>query len=188
MDIQGIETYVTDLFIRLAPSYLIYHNLAHTQHVVANTIEIADYYQLSSTDKSMLVAAAWFHDTGHIFVDMATHEEKGVEVMKEFLVGENVDKIAQYIMATKFPTHPNGLLEEIICDADTYHFGTDYFRTTDNLIKKEMELRLHKNLTEWYPRTLQLLEHHHFYTAYCVEKLSEGKLLNIEYLKSHLST
>jgi HD superfamily phosphodiesterase len=186
MDIHKIEAYVTDLFVRLSPSYLIYHNLTHTRNVVARTIEIADYYQVNEEDKFMITAAAWFHDAGHIFVDMSVHEEKGVELMRSFLVGENVDKIAQYIMATKYPPQPKGLMEAIICDADTYHFGTTYFKITDDLIKEEMELRLNKTLVNWYPHTLQLLQQHQFFTGYCREKLADGKQLNIEYLKSRI--
>ena len=54
--------------------------------------------------------AAWFHDTGYLFVSHDIHEEKGVEIAKEFLTphqltANQLNKIAGCIMATKQPPY-----------------------------------------------------------------------------------
>lgn len=183
------EKYVTDLFTRLASVYLVYHNLSHTERVVIHAMEIADYYELDENDRFVLSMAAWFHDTGHLVADIESHEDAGVHLMKSFLTDKNIDavlidKIAQCIMATKYPPVPQSLLEEIICDADTYHFGTEDFAITDDLIKKELQLRTNKKYTHWCEDTLRLLQTHRFFTTYCRNKLNKGKEANIERLRT----
>jgi len=185
------EKYVVDLFTRLASTYLVYHNLSHTERVVTHAMEIADHYGLNEKDRFILSVAAWFHDTGHLITDIALHEQASVRLMKSFFVDKEIDEvlidsISGCIMATKWPTAPKTLLEEIICDADTYHFGTKEFEITDELVKKEFQLRTHKNYTHWCNDTLMLLKAHHFFTAYCRDKLGKGKEANIAYLEAKI--
>jgi predicted metal-dependent HD superfamily phosphohydrolase len=183
------EKYVIDLFTRLASPYLVYHNLSHTERVVVHAMEIADHYELGERDRFVLSLAAWFHDVGHLVAEMELHEEAGVQLMKSFLTDKGIDitlidEISQCIMATKYPPVPKTLLEEIICDADTYHFGTKEFEITDDLVKKEFQLRTKKEFAHWCDDTLKLLETHRFFTSYCRNKLEKGKLANIERLKN----
>jgi len=185
------EKYVVDLFTRLASTYLVYHNLSHTERVVVHAMEIADHYRLNEKDRFILNIAAWFHDTGHLIADIALHEQAGVRLMKSFFVDKEIDEaltdtIADCIMATKWPTAPKTLLEEIICDADTYHFGTKEFELTDELVKKEFQLRTHKNYAHWCDDTLRLLKAHRFFTAYCRDKLDKGKEANIAYMETKI--
>jgi predicted metal-dependent HD superfamily phosphohydrolase len=196
MDLVFTETlvkeYVTDLFTRFTPPYLVYHNLVHTENVVNHAMEIAKYYQLDERANFILNVAAWFHDAGHLVAEMEVHEEAGIKMMKFFLEKENIDDtliqtIAQCIMATKYPPDPQTLIEEIICDADTYHFGTKYFETTDEQVKREMELRTNKQFANWDQDTLKLLLTHRFFTSYCRNKLEAGKKQNIRYLERKIS-
>jgi len=133
---KKIENYVTGLFETMPDEHLIFHNQKHTENVVKRCREIALNYALSERDNLILDAAAWFHDTGHLFTEPAKHEEMSVEVMKKFMDEHSEDKeaveeIATCIMATKFPRNPTNLLSEILCDADTYHFGTKEFKKTN---------------------------------------------------------
>jgi predicted metal-dependent HD superfamily phosphohydrolase len=187
-----VKEYVSNLFTDSAPPYLIYHNLTHTEKVVDHAMEIAKYYKLDDSAYFIISAAAWFHDTGHLFTEMEMHEEAGVHIMRTFLERENINEdlieaIAACIMATKYPTNPQKLMEGIICDADTWHFGTKEFEITDEQVKKELQLRINKNITNWYAGTLKLLKHHRFFTSYCRNKLEEGKKQNIEYVKQKMS-
>jgi hypothetical protein len=47
----------------------------------------------------------------------------------------------------------------------------------------ELEARLSVQITDKAKKTLQLLESHQFYTAYCRDLLTKGKLANIEFIK-----
>src|SRR6185436_9407352 len=121
--------YVTDLFHDNKRPELIFHNLDHTRAVVDRTKEIAGHYYLNEKDMLSVYIAAWFHDTGYLFTTPSHHEEKSVELMRDFMKTQSedeelVEKIAACIMATRQPRNPGNLPEQIICDADTYHFGT----------------------------------------------------------------
>lgn len=187
--LKKIEEYIRYLFQIVPAPFLYYHNLSHTLDVVYHCKEIATIYQLKSNELFNVLAAAWFHDIGHLYTKPETHEEKSVEVMRRFMydISEpetTTRKIEQLILATKYPTHPKFLLEEIICDADTYHFGTSKFIETDPLVKKEMEYRTGLIDKNWNKHALQLLRGHRFYTTYCRDLLNNGKLSTIDFLES----
>ena len=192
---KNAETYVRDLFDEYPSPNLLFHNIEHTEQVVARTQEIAAHYQLSDEEMLTVYIAAWFHDTGHLFAEIDKHEEKSVEIMRIFMQKENApDDLAKNvedcIMVTRMPHEPKNLLQEILCDADTYHFGTKDFKKTNKTIRKELDLRNYQMLTfDWEKNTLDLLEGHQFFTSYCKMLLDEGKQENIararkKYLKA----
>ena len=164
------ENFVRSLFDKYGSDDLLFHNLKHTEKVVERAREIAANYDLSPEQQCILYVAAWFHDTGHLFVDPAMHEVKSAELMKNYCIqlGMPADFIKQAedcIMATKLPRDPKNLLQEIICDADTYHLGTKEFKSTNKQIKKEYTLRKVKSPnTNWNVNALEFLEGHKFYT------------------------
>jgi len=189
---KRVAEYVTDLYEQYPQPNLVYHNIGHTQKVVAKTEEIAAHYQLSDSDMLIIYIAAWFHDTGHLFTEMSKHEEKSAELATVFMKQHDFDEatiksVTECILVTSFPPEPKGLLQEIICDADTYNFGTDDFRKTNKRVKKELELRNYTApLMEWTQNTLDMLEKHVYYTSYCKVLLEEGKQKNIARLKQKL--
>jgi len=188
---RDIEDYINNIFESHLNKNLIYHNVIHTREVVQHAIEIAVFYKLSEESLFALRTAAWFHDTGYLFKGPDDHEQESVNIMKTFLHKYNlpsalINKVEQLIMATKEPTSPVSLAEMIICDADTYHFGTIEFKQTDELVKKEIELRTGLILLDWVKHTIAMLKAHKFYTSYCVERLEEGKMQNIAWLQSLL--
>jgi predicted metal-dependent HD superfamily phosphohydrolase len=187
------EQYVTALFEEHQPPALLFHNLDHTRMVVNRVNEIAGHYQLSEKDMLIVYMAGWFHDTGYLFAPPSEHEEKSVETMQVFaekyeLPQDSIDAIAGCIMATKQPRNPTGLLEEIICDADTYHFGTKEFKRTNKLTFREYKLtdKPPKTKSEFNEGALEMLEHHHFYTSYCIDLLTGPKKNNMKKLKKDM--
>lgn len=189
--INEVAAYVTDLFNHNTQSYLLYHNLEHTKFVIGKAEEIGYHYSLTSNEMSILVIAAWFHDTGQLFNYGKNHEIKSVALMKEFFskkeIGySTINVIEKCILATKMPHHPNSLLEEIICDADTYNLGTEDFPVTDDLLKKECEIKEHKKIYDWNTNTLKFLEYHKYFTSYCQQLLNGRKQENINIFSSKL--
>lgn len=183
IDLQVVQHYVTDLYNNNQKQELVYHNLHHTKDVVQRCYEIAGSYSLPDTEMFVLITAAWFHDTGQLFGTSHNHEEKSVVIIKDFFEEKNISEetiinIKNCIMATKLTIAPSTLLQEILCDADTYNLGTDEFSKTDKLVKKEVELRSNTIPQNWDQMTLALFDKHTFYTKYCKEKLIEGKQKN----------
>lgn len=190
--LKDAEKYVQNLFDKNYQENLVFHNIEHTRSVVQRVQEISSHYDLTEKDMLELLLAAWFHDTGHLVTEPSNHEEKSVELMKGFLVPkgdeEMVQKVEHLIRMTKFPPSPQTLQEQIICDADTYHFGLDDFKKTNKAMKKELTLRKMNTLVmDWEQNTLELLQRHQFYTAYCQELLQEGKDKNIKRYRKKVS-
>ncbi len=182
------EQYVTGLFQDHPRHELYFHNLAHTIEVVDRTKEIAGHYFLSESDMLAVYVAAWFHDTGYLFAEPETHEEKSVELMEEFMReeandGQLIDKIRKCIMATRPPRNGSNLLYQIICDADTYHLGTKKFEETNELVWQEYKAKapdLDEN--DFRNKTIDFLSKHEFYTKYCKDLLSKRKKKNMKKL------
>ena len=175
--------YVKRLFNQYRTNDLKYHNLKHTKSVIKRTAEIAANYSFSETELFILFAGAWFHDTGHLVGGPELHEDRSVIIMKSFLARNEVakdiiDKIESCICATKLPPQPKSLLEEIVCDADTYKLGTKDFLKTDKLLKRECELR-NMPVDNWEEKTLEFLLSHKYFTPYCQALLNKGKEENI---------
>jgi len=185
---KDVEEFVRNSYASSDRQYP-YHNLGHTVDVIHYTAEISGYYLLSAPELFIVRVAAWFHDIGHLYGDIEGHEERGTGIMRNCLsplvVPEPlVTSIAGCIMATKYPSNPHSIYEEILCDADTFHFGTPQFKETDAAVKKEVELRTGKAYPDWRSKSIMLLEKHRFFTKYCVDLLGGGKQENIRWLKS----
>lgn len=187
---KKVENFVIELYEKNEDDDKLYfHNLKHTEAVVERSREIAAQYNLPEKDQFVLYTAAWFHDTGHLFVDPSTHEIKSVELMKDFMAKYTDDEalikeISDAILATRMPRNPNGLLQQIIGDADTYHLGTKEFKTTNKQLRKEYEARgIPEPAAGWRKETLRFMETHEFYTDYCKNLLAVGKKQNIDKLR-----
>lgn len=186
---KKIEEYVTGIFEQMHAPALVFHNLEHTQNVVKRTQEIAGHYKVSENEMLILFAAAWFHDTGHLYTEPSKHEEMSCDIMRKFMKEPIEDEkiitsIEACIMATKLPRNPKYLLEEIICDADTYHLGTKNFKETNRRAREEGRLRSGEvDPVKFNEDTIRMLQTHHFYTKYCKELLDERKEKNLKKLQ-----
>jgi predicted metal-dependent HD superfamily phosphohydrolase len=187
--LEEVKHYVVSYFDVHHDPELIYHNLKHTKDVVAAATQIANHYQLSDGDFFIVIAAAWFHDTGY-FTDKHNHETKSAETASHFLKQLKVDtavidKVNGCIMATTMPQKPTNLLEEILCDADLFHLGTDDFRDKNKLMRKEMEAIKHTEYDKdaWRLSTIELLQSQRYFTDYCRLLLTDQKDKTLAKLK-----
>jgi predicted metal-dependent HD superfamily phosphohydrolase len=189
---KKIENYVTGLYETLQDDTLVFHNLKHTENVVDRTKEIAGHYHVTEKEMLILYTAAWFHDTGYLFTEPSKHEVMSADVMRKFMLDhtndtELIKEIEQCIMATKSPRNPTNLLQQIICDADTYNLGTKEFKDTNKRVFKETKLKTGADdKEEFYANAIKMLEKHEFYTTYCKDLLSATKELNMKKLKKKL--
>jgi predicted metal-dependent HD superfamily phosphohydrolase len=186
------ENFIKDFFQQYSNKTLLFHNFEHTQSVVERSKEITAQYNLNEEEQFIVYIAAWFHDTGHLLVDPVNHEMKSVELMKTFITKytndeELIRKISDCILATRMPRNPQDELQKILCDADTYHLGTKEFKSTNKQLRKEYELR---NIPEpeggWRKASYDFMMAHEYYTDYCKNLLTAGKMENIERLRKKL--
>lgn len=187
--LDQVRAHVSNLFHLNKDERLTYHNLLHTEQVVKAVVKIANHYQLSDHDFFVVNVAAWFHDIGYL-TNCERHEERGAVLAKEFLESkgaepELTDLVANCILATKMPQRPVGLLEEIVCDADLFHLGSDDFKERNKLIRKEAIAFSGRDIDkeEWRSKTIVLFEMHHYHTDYCQDLLAAKKESNLNELK-----
>lgn len=191
--LQKAKDYVEILFKDKLSSVYFYHNFIHTTYTVNKAEEILKHTPVSEEDQEKVLLALWFHDTGYIECAQ-NHEEKGVEIMKDFLKKENypekgIEDIAKLILATKITYEPQNLLEKIVKDSDCSHFASHDYNDISDALRKEWELtnvRCFSN-DEWNAGNLEMLKNKHkFYTEYAKTAWQPLKDKNIKKIEKKL--
>ncbi|MEO6638804.1 MAG: Pycsar system effector family protein [Ginsengibacter sp.] len=168
---------------------LLYHNLFHTQNVVAIAGQIAKQSSLKEDELFIVSAAAWFLYVGW-YKDASHAEEESAELAGTFfttagVADETIDSIKNCILSTMAASAPATVLANIICDADSFYFGTESFLAFNKLERKESELITNISIdkNEWNRNTILMLERHQYFTEYCKSRLNTTKQQNLEKLK-----
>ncbi len=191
--LQKAKDYVEILFKDKLSSVYFYHNFIHTTYTVNKAEEIMKNTPVSAEDQEKVLLALWFHDTGYIECAL-NHEEKGVEIMKDFLQKENypeneIAEITKLILATKITYEPQNLLEQIVKDADCSHFASHDYNDISDALRKEWELtnvRCFSN-DEWNAGNLEMLKNkHQYYTEYAKTNWQPLKEKNIKKIEKKL--
>jgi predicted metal-dependent HD superfamily phosphohydrolase len=189
--VSGARDFATDIFQNKVSKSFRYHNLDHTRQVVRAAEEMADYYQLQPEDRSAVLIAAWFHDTGFSAGESKGHEAKSVDLATQYLKEHNADpllteKVAKSIQATKMPQTPGPLIEQIVCDADLFHLGTDEFKSKNEELRQELSEISGEDLSKkkWRKMNITFMENHQYFTDYGKRKLQPVKEKHIEELKN----
>ena len=171
------------------PSYLKYHNAAHTRQVIRSAEIIAAAENVSNSDLDLLRVASLFHDIGYLQNRFEHEELSCLEARKQLpnygFDGEQITKICGMIMATRIPQNPTNHLERIIADADLEYIGTDFYEKGSGLLFVELKhFSPNLNIKEWHERKIAFLENHHFHTDFCIQSRESMKAENLKRLKS----
>src|SRR5690606_4343989 len=99
-----------------------------------------------------------------------------------------VGRIKSLILSTKVPQNPQNLLEEIICDADLYHLGSEGFLEQSLLLKREKEYSEQREipLIDWLKQTRDFMLKHQYNTDYAKMIIQEGKEKNLKFLDAKI--
>lgn len=180
--LQEAQTLVTDLLSNKLSKSIKFHTLLHTQEVVAACEKMAGYYQLPDEDRHAILLAAWFHDTGYTSGSSKDHESVSIQIATEFMNSKSVDagvqdKVKGCINATRMPQSPDNQLQQIICDADLFHLGTDAFDEKNKLLRQELNEFGDNDVSkkDWRKINIRFLERHEYFTSYGKEKLQPVK-------------
>ena len=190
--LQDAQTHVTDLLSHKLSKDIRFHSLQHTQEVVAACEKLAESIQLPDDDRFALAIAAWFHDTGYTGGKAKDHETVSMQLASGFLAAHSAtedlkNKVTGCINATRIPQSPRNIMEQIICDADLFHLGTDSFKEKSRLLREELEefgkKRKEISKKDWRKINIRFLEGHTYFTAYGKEKLQPAKEIHLAGLK-----
>jgi len=187
--IQDAEQYVRQLFSARVDEAFTYHSISHTQSVVQSAATMAEFYQLGEEDRMVLALAAWFHDTGYSQGAAKDHEAKSQRIATTWLQAKLVDaavteKVAHAIGATRWPQKPANLTEQILCDADLNHLGTEDFAGQHKLLRRELEAMTGEDISkkDWRNKNIRFLQEHQYFTDYARNILEPKKQENLSLL------
>lgn len=186
--ITAVEAYVIEyLNSHLDPKF-VYHNLAHTQRVVAKLEELFEESNLTDDEKQELIIAAWFHDTGFTQT-IEGHEVESAKIAASFLnehgiEGSKIEAIKNIILATEMAHEPQNKLEGLIRDADSAHVSSKRYEDYASLLRKEWELTQGKKISKaaWLQQNIDFLTKHTFYSQVAMKKWQDRKGRNLAQL------
>ncbi|MCX8525032.1 DUF5706 domain-containing protein [Chryseobacterium formosus] len=188
------KNYVENLFKDKLSSVYFYHNFIHTTYAVQKADEIIKHTNLSEVDREKVLLALWFHDVGFTDCNAEGHEQRSTVIMKEFLKKDNfsdeyIDEVSKLILATEKYHQPQGLLEEIMKDADFSHFASPFYNDSAEALRKEWELTggMCFSNDEWNVMNVDFLKNKHkYFTDYAKENWEPLKMKNVKKLEKKL--
>ena len=191
--LKSCEDFVKDIFFKSDKNFY-YHNINHIEEVVENSNKICSYLNLDSEEKEIILIAAWFHDSFYIS-SPENHESESANIAESFLIEHNypkekIDLVRGCILATKIPQSPKNIFEEILCDADLFHVGSELFFLRNELYKKEIKNQFNSKISdkEFIQNSISFFSAHKFLSNYAKEFLEEQKQQNIQKLKKQLES
>ena len=194
--LKMVDQYIRALFKDELPGAIKYHDANHTLHptrgvvAVANRIAIAE--NISEHDRELLIAAAYFHDTGYIR-EYDKNEPIAARMAGRILklIGykpNEIEKIQKMILSTDLACEPKTHFEKILCDADLDHWGREDFFKLDGKIREGRRARgidVSDDI-KWYKGTLEIIAKHQYHTESQKKLRAEKKQKNISTLLNKL--
>jgi len=166
-----------------------YHSPTHVCMVYRDSSYLGSRLNINDSDMRLLKTAAALHDYGFL-TSHVDHEERSCQEAESLLpkygyTPEEVDIVCGMIMATKIPQSPKTLLEKIICDADLFYLGSNYYFEIASQFKQELtSLNLLKSEEHWKTIQIGFLENHKYHLPFSQQLLDETKAKNLLILKS----
>jgi predicted metal-dependent HD superfamily phosphohydrolase len=191
-----VDEYIKALFRDELPDGIKYHDADHTLHPTRGVVAVANRIGLSENisehDRELLLAAAYFHDTGYIR-EYDKNEPIAARMAGRILklIGyrpDEIEKIQKMILATDLAREPKTLAEKILCDADLDHLGREDFLELDGKLREGRGARGLdvSDDVKWYTGTLKIIKNHHYYTESQIKLRENKKQENIKKLLNNL--
>ena len=186
---QESEKFIQNFFNEKGRKNLKYHDIAHTEYVAKQAKFIGEKSGLTDEALSIVIVAAWFHDSGFM-LSSRDHEEESKKIAREFLTTQKVpeefiNKVIFCIEATKMPQNPgDDLLAQVVCDADMSYLSEDFYLDRTVLLRKEWNSESETKLSRktYYEETVDLFNNHRYYTDFSEKEFSAGKAKNFQLL------
>jgi predicted metal-dependent HD superfamily phosphohydrolase len=191
-----VDNYIRELFRDELPSDIKYHDADHTVHptkgIVASADRIAISENISDHDRELLIAAAYFHDTGYIR-EYDKNEPIAARMAGRILklIGykpNEIVKVQKMILSTDLEREPKTHVEKILCDADLDHLGREDFFKLDGKVREGRRARGIdvSDEAKWYKGTLEFIKKHQYYTESQKKLREKEKQKNIKRLLKKL--
>jgi predicted metal-dependent HD superfamily phosphohydrolase len=170
-----------------------FHNLSHTQGVVAAVEEVGSHAELTEDEMESCIVAAWLHDIGYLEGE-GDHERNAAEKSRDLLESwgashKKVAEVTEAILSTKMPQQPKSAVSKVLCDADLFHLSTETCTEQSEKLRNEWERQGKAPMddSEWVQHNLEFLESHRYHTPYGQTVLQAGKKKNIKKFRKLLA-
>lgn len=183
-DFEAAEKKIIELLEMEMPN-LPYHNIDHIYDVLNSALVIAENEKIGTEEIKLLRLAALFHDAGFIH-SPKNHEEKGAQMVREILPAygfstDQIDSIANMIIATRIPQSPANHIEKILCDADLDYLGRDDFYEIGGRLLLELKAQgVVETEREWNLVQKTFLESHRYHTRFSKDNREAKKYQHIQ--------
>ncbi len=188
--INNVLHYILDLLDPI--NHYPYHNINHTLDVYTRVWYLTDKEGVFWEDKTDLLIAALFHDTGFT-VQYLDNEKIWMQIAREYLenIGyeENrIQKIERLILSTVLFSEAHDLLESIIQDADLDNLGRKDCFIKTLLVRKELNIIAHMDIpkTKWLEMSYNLIRKFSYKTATARWERNLLKTINTRKLKEKI--
>jgi uncharacterized protein len=194
-DFERAKQAILERLARELSPQLCYHSLSHTRDDVMTAADrLGRSSGLDDQKLLLLLTAAAYHDSGFLCA-YNDHESSSMIIaagsLPEFGYSpEQIQSVCDLIAATRMPQRPNGLLEQLICDADLDLIGREDFMRLNGLLLQERRHFDGKLITqkEWLIEQIGFLEDHHFFTDAARQSRQAGKLKNLALMRAALDS
>lgn len=188
--INKVLHYILDLLDSI--NHYPYHNINHTLDVYTRVGYLTDKEWIYGDDKTDLLIAALFHDTG--FTIQYTNNEKiGVQIARAYLEGiwyeeSRIQKIERLILSTVLFSEAHDILEGIIQDADLDNLGRKDCFIKTLLVRKELNTIAHMNISKkkWLEVSYNLIRTYQYRTLTAKWERNEVKIINTQKLEEKI--
>ena len=168
-----------------------FHSLDHVTNVAKWVVKLGQFHNLSERDLFLLELAAWMHDLG--FKECYHgHEKASSKMIGEHLEAKltpaEIQVIQNLIAATQMPQKPHNLMEEILCDADLAHLGSNEYYDWLEKLREEWVETLGKSWSDsdWYAFNVDFLSNHSYHTEAAKTLLEPMKQQNIDGMRRRI--
>lgn len=188
--INNALRYVLDLLDPI--NHYPYHNINHTLDVYSRVGHITDKENITGEDRTDLLIAALFHDTGFTR-EYYKNEAIGAKIARNYLENilwpeERIQKIERLIMATVLFAEVHDKLEQIIQDADLDNIGRKDCFVKTLLVRKELNLIAGANISKdkWLEISYNLVRTYQFHTRTARSERDQIKEINLKKFEERL--
>jgi hypothetical protein len=172
-----VEEYVVSIMTNIA-SNMYYHNVKHIMDVCDHVELFARSENIEDEDILLLKTAALLHDIGYVITYEDDISAVSEHIAREFLPSfqykpHQIDKICHLMKIANYDSKPNGIVEEVMHDANHIYIGRlDYVELLKNLYKELEAHNIQVDKAEWFKNQANRLKNHKFHTQ-AAKKLVE---------------
>jgi len=184
-----LEEFVVGM-MKKKSSVLYFHNFEHVMDVYEHVELLARLENIDDENILMLKTAALMHDIGYsIKYDInicGISEGIARKFLPEFKYSsQQIDRICHLMKVAHYDESPQGLIEEVMHDANHMYFGrAEYNKMTMSLLRELKEHNIYVNKSDWFKSRSSRLVNHRFYTNAAkklVKMFAEQQISNFEY-------